>query len=122
MTAATTGTAADHGPDLASVSGLPQRDSLTAMTAAPVGAPRLFSVAEVCELLQCESEDWVKDRVRSGDFPARKVCRHIRFSVKDIEAIIDACSYGREDDLPVPTSRQRRQNALVSVPGNVRIG
>jgi hypothetical protein len=34
MTAATTGTAADHGPDLASVSHLPQRDSLAAMSSA----------------------------------------------------------------------------------------
>jgi hypothetical protein len=34
MTAATTGTAADQGPDLASVSSLPQRDSLTAMSSA----------------------------------------------------------------------------------------
>ena len=114
---------ADYGPDLASVSRLPQRDSLTAMTAAPVGAPRLYSVAEVCELLQCDSEDWLKDRVRSGEFPARRVCRHLRFSVDDIESIIGACAVTRDDDLPVPTSsRQRRKNPLVGAAGNVRVG
>jgi len=86
-------------------------------------APRLYSVAEVCELLQCDSEDWLVDRVRSGDFPARRVCRHLRFSVDDIENIIGACAVARDDDLPVPTSsRQRRQNPLVGVAGNVRVG
>jgi len=92
------------------------------MTAAPIAAPRLYSVAEVCELLQCESEDWLKDRVRSGRFPARRVCRHLRFSVDDIQAIIAACAVGKDNDLPVPTSRQRRQNPLVGVTGNVRVG
>jgi len=92
------------------------------VTAAPVEAPRLYSVAEVCELLQCDSEDWLRDRVRSGAFPARRVCRHLRFSVDDIENIIRACAVARDDDLPVPNSRQRRKDALVSVPGNVRVG
>jgi len=93
------------------------------MTAATAAAPRLYSVAEVCELLQCDSEDWLKDRVRSGMFPARRVCRHLRFSVDDIENIIRACAVSKDDDLPVPTtSRQRRQNPLVGVPGNVRVG
>ncbi len=86
-------------------------------------APRLYSVAEVCELLQCDSEDWLKDRVRSGVFPARRVCRHLRFSVDDIKNIIGACAVAPEgDDLPVPTSRQRRKNPLVGVGGNVRVG
>lgn len=84
-------------------------------------APRLYSLAEVCELLQCDSEDWLKDRVRSGLFPARRVCRHLRFSVNDIERIIEACAVTRGDELPVPTSRQRRKNPLVSVGGNVRV-
>jgi Helix-turn-helix domain len=92
------------------------------MTAAPVAPPRLYSVAEVCELLQCDSEDWLKDRVRSGKFPARRVCRHLRFSVDDIENIIAACAEAKGDDLPVPTSRQRGKNPLVGVPGNVRVG
>jgi hypothetical protein len=92
------------------------------MTAALVAAPRLYSVAEVCELLQCDSEDWLKDRMRSGQFPARRVCRHLRFSVANIENIIEACSVARGDDLPVPTSRQRRKNPLVGVTGNVRVG
>lgn len=92
------------------------------MTAVTVEAPRLYSVAEVCELLQCDSEDWLRDRVRSGAFPARRVCRHLRFSVDDIENIIKACAVARDDDLPVPNSRQRRKDALVSVPGNVRVG
>lgn len=92
------------------------------MTAAPVGAPRLYSVPEVCELLQCDSEDWLKDRVRSGLFPARRVCRHLRFSVDDIKAIIAACAVAKDNDLPVPTSRQRRQNAVVGVPGDVGVG
>ena len=92
------------------------------MTAVPVEAPRLYSVAEVCELLQCDSEDWLTDRVRSGQFPARRVCRHLRFSVDDIENIIAACAVARGDDLPVPTSRQRRKDSLVSVRSNVRVG
>jgi Helix-turn-helix domain len=92
------------------------------MSTAHVGAPRLYSVAEVCELIQCDSESWLTDRVRSGHFPARRVCRHLRFSVNDIENIIAACAERRGDDLPVPTSRQRRKDALVSVPGNVRVG
>jgi hypothetical protein len=81
----------------------------------PLEAPRLYSVAEVCELLQCDSEDWLKDRVRSGRFPARRVCRHLRFSVDDIQNIITACAVTRDDDLPVPNSRQRRKDSLVSV-------
>ncbi|HEY2399162.1 MAG TPA: helix-turn-helix domain-containing protein [Steroidobacteraceae bacterium] len=85
-------------------------------------APRLYSIAEVCELLQCDSEDWLVDRVRSGEFPARRVCRHLRFSVDDIQNIIGACAVARGDDLPVPTSRQRRKNPLVGVTGNVRVG
>jgi hypothetical protein len=92
------------------------------MSTAPVEAPRLYSVLEVCELLQCDSEDWLVDRVRSGEFPARRVCRHLRFSVDDIENIIAACAERRGDDIPVPTSRQRGKNPLVSVPGNVRVG
>ncbi|WP_197048175.1 helix-turn-helix domain-containing protein [Mycobacterium paragordonae] len=83
--------------------------------------PRLYSVAEVCELLQCESEDWLVDRVRSGEFPARRVCRHLRFSVSDIESIIGACAITNDDDVPVPTSRQRRQNPVIGVGGNVRV-
>jgi hypothetical protein len=92
------------------------------VTAGTVEAPRLYSIAEVCELLQCDSEDWIKDRVRSGEFPARRVCRHLRFSVDDIENIIGACAVARANDIPVPTSRQRGKNPLVSVPGNVRVG
>jgi hypothetical protein len=84
-------------------------------------APKLYTVAEVCALLQCDSEDWLTDRVRSGDFPARRVCRHLRFSVKDIERIIEACTVTRSDDLPVPTSRQRRKDPLVGVTSNVRV-
>jgi Helix-turn-helix domain len=122
VTAVISDTAADYGLDLAPVSRPRRHDSLRAMTAAPVGAPRLYSVAEVCELLQCDSEDWLKDRVRSGQFPARRVCRHLRFSVHDIENIIAACAVTRADDLPVPTSRQRRKNPLVGVTGNVRVG
>jgi len=115
-------TAADYGPDLAPGSRSRRHDSLRAVTAASVAAPRLYSVAEVCELLQCDSEDWLKDRVRSGEFPARRVCRHLRFSVDDIENIIAVCAVTRCDDLPVPTSRQRRKNPLVGVTGNVRVG
>jgi hypothetical protein len=122
MTAATNDTAADYGPDLQPVSHPQRHASLRAVTAVTVEAPRLYSVAEVCELLQCDSEEWLKDRVRSGEFPARRVCRHLRFSVDDIENIIGACAVGRGDDLPVPTSRQRRKNSLVGVTGNVRVG
>jgi hypothetical protein len=122
VTAPISDTAADCGPDLQPVSRPQRRASLIAVTAVTVEAPRLYSVAEVCELLQCDSEDWLKDRVRSGAFPARRVCRHLRFSVGDIENIISACAVGRDDELPVPTSRQRGQNALVSVPRRVRIG
>lgn len=93
------------------------------MTASTAEAPRLYTVAEVCALLQCDSEDWLVDRVRSGEFPARRICRHLRFSTVDIESIIEACAVSKGDDLPVPTSSrgQLRKNALVGVPGNVRI-
>jgi hypothetical protein len=115
--------AANYGPDLQPGPRPRRRDFLIAVTAVTVEAPRLYSVAEVCELLQCDSESWLTDRVRSGEFPARRVCRHLRFSVGDIENIIGACAVTRGDDLPVPTSsRQRRKDALVSVPANVRIG
>jgi Helix-turn-helix domain len=87
------------------------------MPAATVEAPRLYSVAEVCELLQCDSEDWLVDRVRSGEFPARRVCRHLRFSVDDIENIIGACAVARDDDLtrthvvtPAPQESARRRH------------
>lgn len=113
---------ADYRPDLQPVSRPQRHASLRTVTAVPVEAPRLYSVAEVCELLQCDSESWLTDRVRSGEFPARRVCRHLRFSVGDIENIIAACAVARDNDLPVPTSRQRRQNALVGVPRNVRVG
>jgi hypothetical protein len=122
VTVAISRTVGDDGLDLAPVSRPSGRVSLGAMTTAPVEAPRLYSVAEVCELLQCDSEDWIKDRVRSGAFPARRVCRHLRFSVDDIKNIIAACAERRGDDIPVPTSSQRRKDALVSVPGNVRVG
>jgi Helix-turn-helix domain len=122
VTAPISDTAADCGPDLQPVSRPQRRASLIAVTAVTVEAPRLYSVAEVCELLQCDSEDWLVDRVRSGEFPARRVCRHLRFSVADIESIIDACAVDRGDDLPVPTSRQRRKYPLVGVTSNVRVG
>jgi hypothetical protein len=121
VTAEVSDKAANYGPDLAPVPRPWRRASLIAVTAVTVEAPRLYSVAEVCELLQCDSEDWLKDRVRSGQFPARRVCRHLRFSVGDIENIIEACAVARGDDLPVPTSPQRRKNPLVRVTGNVRV-
>jgi hypothetical protein len=122
VTASISGTAADYGPDLQPVPRPQRRASLIAVTAVTVEAPRLYSVAEVCELLQCESESWLTDRVRSGEFPARRICRHTRFSVDDINNIIAACVHPKANDLPVPTSRQRRKDSLVSVPGHVRVG
>lgn len=82
--------------------------------------PRLYSLEELCDLLQCESEEWIKERVRTGQFPARRVCRHLRFSVRDIEAIIDACAI--TDNLPMVTSRQGGKDFLVSASSNVRVG
>ena len=32
------------------------------------------SIADVCELIGCESQDWLIDRVRNGTFPGR-ACR-----------------------------------------------
>jgi hypothetical protein len=83
--------------------------------------PRLYTAGEVCEMLRCESEAWLIDRVRTGEFPARRICRSLRFSVADIQAIIAACAVTTADDIPVPTSRQRRQNPLLGVGGNVGV-
>jgi hypothetical protein len=92
------------------------------MSTATVEAPRLYSVVEVCELLQCESESWLTDRVRSGEFPARRICRHTRFSIDDINDIIAACVHPKANDVPVPTSSQRGKNPLVGVTSDVRVG
>ena len=76
MTAATTGTAADYGPDLASVSRLPQRDSLTAMT------------APTTERLPITALTWHQFHALSGPDSLRAVSsarRHEHgFRVKDI--------------------------------------
>jgi hypothetical protein len=122
VTVAISRTVGDDGLDRVPVSRPSGRVSLGAMITAPVEAHRLYTVTEVCELLQCDSEDWITDRVRSGEFPARRICRRLRFSVDDIKNIIGACAVAKGDDLPVPTSRQRRKDSLVGVPGNVRVG
>jgi hypothetical protein len=71
-------------------------------------APHTHSVAEVCELIGCESEDWFIERVRDGTFPARRVVRQLRFSDEDSARIIEACAIGsRGLLLAVPTSRSR---------------
>lgn len=75
---------------------------------------RLRSVAETCDLLGCESEDWFLDRVRNGTFPARRVVRQLRFSDADIEAIIENCAVEprqSQPELPTPTARSRRRTA-----------
>jgi hypothetical protein len=60
------------------------------MVACPPG-PHTHSLDEVCALIGCESEDWPVDRVRSGQFPARRIAGNRRFTDSDIEAIIGAC-------------------------------
>lgn len=75
---------------------------------------QLRSVAETCQLLGCESEDWFLDRVRNGTFPARRVVRQLRFSDADIAAIIEACAVEPRQPapgLPTPTARSRRRTA-----------
>ena len=71
--------------------------------------PHTHSVAEVCALIGCDSEDWFVDRVRSGLFPARRVVRHLRFSDEDIRAIIDACTVTSGATVePLRPTRRRR--------------
>jgi hypothetical protein len=82
------------------------------MVACPDG-PHAHSVSEVCEMIGCDSEDWLIDRVRDGRFPARKIVRQLRFTDADIEAILAACPVkpkGRDVEplMPVPTRRSRR--------------
>ncbi len=45
--------------------------------------PPTHSVAEVCKLIGCESEDWFIDRLRDGTFPTRRIVRQLRFSDED---------------------------------------
>lgn len=81
-------------------------------------APHTHSLAEVCELIGCDSEDWLTDRVRSGLFPARKVVRQLRFSDDDIRAIIEACANkprSHEAKVPTPTSTRGQQTGVVRV-------
>lgn len=76
----------------------------------PAG-PHTHGIAEVCELIGCDSEDWLIDRVRNGTFPARRVVRQLRFSDADIDAIIAACAVsprGGEASMPQPIRTRRR--------------
>lgn len=77
---------------------------------------RTYSVAELVEILGCCSERWVVKRVRNGTFPARKIGRDIRFTERDIEAILEACAFqpGAKDDdidsfIPVLSERSKRR-------------
>lgn len=83
----------------------------------PAG-PHTHSVAEVCALIGCESEDWLVDRVRNGTFPGRKIVRQLRFGDVDIKAIIEVCAVRPKSSdalsLPVPNSR-RRKNLIEAV-------
>lgn len=82
---------------------------MSSVSNCPAG-PHTHSVAEVCELIGCDSEDWLVDRVRSGEFPARRIVRQLRFSDGDIVAIIDACTVTSRSVVEplMPTSRRRR--------------
>lgn len=83
------------------------------MTECPTG-PHTHSVAEVCALIGCDSQDWLVDRVRNGTFPGRKIVRELRFSDDDIRGIIEACAVQprtvREVPMPTPTARSRRRH------------
>jgi hypothetical protein len=76
--------------------------------------PRLtYSVAEACQTIGCESEDWLLDRVRNGMFPARRIVREVRFTDNDLAAILNACRLEPRgvtvaEPLPVPTARSSR--------------
>jgi len=79
----------------------------------PAG-PHTHSIAEVCELIGCDSQDWLIDRVRNGTFPARRIVRQLRFSDADIEAIIAACAViprQAEPSMPQPIAHSRRRRA-----------
>lgn len=81
-------------------------------TACPA-APHTHSLAEVCQLIGCESEDWLTDRVRNGTFPARRIVRQLRFSDDDIARIIETCAIPvrtGQGTLLTPTSRSQRQH------------
>jgi hypothetical protein len=91
---------------------VPVSELYTTHSTAP---PRTRSLAEVCEIIGCDSEDWVLDRVRSGLFPARRIVRQVRFTDADIAAILDACAYDTRQaavaDLPTPNRRRRVEGA-----------
>jgi len=80
----------------------------------PAG-PHTHSIAEVCELIGCDSQDWLIDRVRNGTFPARRIVRQLRFSDSDIEAVIAVCAViprqAAEPSMPQPIAHSRRRRA-----------
>ncbi len=77
-------------------------------------APHTHSVAEVCTLIGCDSEDWLVDKVRNGTFPAHRVVRTLRFTDDDVARIVGACVVVERQGaaasaLPTPTARSRRR-------------
>ena len=72
---------------------------------------KTYSVSEVCEMINCDSERWLVNRVRNGTFPARKINRSIVFTEDDIKAILDACTYKPDVDVFIPqlTDRSKRR-------------
>lgn len=88
-----------------------RNDVVTDVSTGCPAAPHTHSVEEVCELIGCESADWLIDRVRNGTFPARRIVRQLRFSDDDIRGIIEACAVAARSGVVeplVPTSRRRR--------------
>lgn len=67
-----------------------------------------YSLAETAEIIPC-TERWLADKMRAGQFAARKINREWRFTMGDIEAIIEACAVQVQpksaDDQPVPPIR-----------------
>lgn len=52
-----------------------------------VSVPPLLSVPQLAKRLGCRSR-WIEDRVRSGEFPGRKISRRWAFTEDDVQEII----------------------------------
>lgn len=47
----------------------------------------LLTPAQAAERLQVP-ESWVRDKARAGTIPHRRIGKHLRFSLADVEAIV----------------------------------
>jgi excisionase family DNA binding protein len=56
-----------------------------------MSAALLYTVAETAEILQV-TKRWLEDRVASQTIPHRRMGKFIRFTLADIELLIEQCA------------------------------